>query len=903
MNAPIIHLRKYSLSRFLITTLHSCLVPVLGIILFSTTALAQRSEWKGLGGTGLGETNSTNPVEFSADWSPTEDGTAVSLRVTAVLDPVWHIYSITQKKDGPRPTTLSIASPSDVKLASDFVADSPPAVSESDFYPGVPIEEHNRQVRWTAKLTVPNGFDGDIKVRVSGLVCRAVSSDGGCVPIDETIVASMRASQSIAAIPSASKPAASMKQALSKQLGGKVDLLAMMSPEHGGAQRGGSRHAGSLRSNPLTVVADPLEQPDLDDAYRDEQYVVAWIASVEPSAVPIGGKAVLKFTAIPDHTFHVYEAKVDDGEFATNFVITGKSDLKVGAPQANQPVIRQKELPSLPPIGTHHGPVTWSLPIEIPADTAPGLKLITGMIGYQACTDTSCQPPNGLKFVASLKVLAKGKPADGEVDPVTFSKVGNNDAMDAAADTKWVDPVKMEIHDSADPSGGDTSSVGDHEKGGVAHRGGSDSSTQQGSTGFSVVLMSAFIGGFILNFMPCVLPVIGLKVMSFVSQAGEDRRRVLHLNLAYVGGIFFVFAILAFLAISYGFGWGDQFKNFSVRLGAIVAIFAFALSYFDVWEIAVPGFASGSKSQDLQNQEGLRGAFSKGIFTTILATPCSGPFLGAAFAATVAYSAPETALVFALVALGMSSPYILLGLRPQLVKYLPKPGPWMETFKQLMGFSLLVAVCYFFYQFADSDKLSVFVTLMGVWFGMWIIGKVPSWETINKRLIAWTAGIATATAIGVFAFTGLNAPSKLEWIDFTNQKLAAHQDSGKTVLVDFSAKWCPTCLYNLQTAIDTRETRKLMDELGAVSMYADLSDLDSVSEREASAKLKELQAKSIPVLAIYPAGRPHDPIVLFDVVTQQAVLDALRQAGPSKPGLAWQPEQDIYRTAVLSTRH
>lgn len=400
----------------------------------------------------------------------------------------------------------------------------------------------------------------------------------------------------------------------------------------------------------------------------------------------------------------------------------------------------------------------------------------------------------------------------------------------------------------------------------------------EGATSFPLVLLFAFLGGFVLNFMPCVLPVIGLKMMSFVGQAGEDRKRVFALNLAYVAGICVVFALLAFFAIAFSFSWGQQFQFFSVRLGVTVGLFAFALSYFNVWEIPVPGLAAGKTSQDLQSKEGFSGAFSKGIFTTLLATPCSGPLLGGVFGATLGMSSPQIALVFSMLALGMSSPYLAIGIRPGLMKFLPKPGPWMETFKQLMAFLFIAAVCYFFYQFSDDNKFPVFVTLMGVWFGCWIIGRVPNWAAIKKRLIAWAAGVGVATAIGVMAFTTLKAPPVLNWIDYDEQKLAAYQAEGKTVMVDFSAKWCVNCLVNLATAIDTEKTRRIVDQNNVVTMYADWTDRDPAMK----VKFQELGSNSIPLLAIYPAGKPDQPIVLRDLVSQSTVLEALEEAGPSK---------------------
>ncbi len=201
----------------------------------------------------------------------------------------------------------------------------------------------------------------------------------------------------------------------------------------------------------------------------------------------------------------------------------------------------------------------------------------------------------------------------------------------------------------------------------------------------------------------------------------------------------------------------------------------------------------------------------------------------------------------------------------------------METLKQLMAFLFLGTVAYFFAQFSEDHKVPVFVTLIAVWFGCWIIGQVPNWAEMQKRVAAWVTGIAVATLISVGAFHYLKPNDQLAWKDYDEISLASLQNSGKTVLLDFGAKWCATCQVNYRVAINTEETRKVLDELDAVAMYADWTDQsDAIKE-----KLEELNSRSIPLLVIYPAGRPHEPIVLRDLVTQQDVIEALRQAGAS----------------------
>ena len=270
-----------------------------------------------------------------------------------------------------------------------------------------------------------------------------------------------------------------------------------------------------------------------------------------------------------------------------------------------------------------------------------------------------------------------------------------------------------------------------------------------------------FLGGLILNLMPCVLPVIGLKIISFVEQSGQDRKRVLWLNVWYSLGILAVFMVLATLPVAYHyfqakqFGWGQQFAydGFNITLTAIV--FVMALSFLGVWEIPIPGFVGSSKANDLAAQEGVAGAFFKGAITTVLATPCSGPFLGTALAFALAEPPYITYAMFGCIGLGMAFPYLLIGAFPQLIHFLPKPRTWMDTFKQIMGFVLLGTVVYLMTVIQWAAMVPTVALLMGLWAGCWWIGRTPAYAEFGARARAWVGGAAAAGIIGVVAFQWL----------------------------------------------------------------------------------------------------------------------------------------------------
>lgn len=769
-----------------------------------------------------GEQESGEPVTWSATLQPTSQTTA-TLRVTAKLGGDYHIYSTTQPPGGPRRTVIKIAS-SGVKLTGKFTPDSAPKVGPSDVFGGLNVEEHAGEVTWTAPVQIDAPLSGDVKITVAALTC----AEGRCVPSDETFTAFVQ---------TASVPSLQRKS----------------------------------------------------EAFRDGDYAVQWTAAVVPS----GNSAAIEFTATPDDGYHIYVAAVDDAGSSTNFVITDKGDLKIGSPTTDALVIEKTLLPSMPKLRYHEGEVTWRLPIAAGEPASMGTKSVNGKIVYMACTDSSCLRPKAIEFIANVEIDDSGSIKIDGSNAIELVSTKPGDALDQAAETDWVDEVAMDDQAMAAPASGNIDS-GDGSSGSgggtgikqesnnfAGNPGESNGEVTRSAQSLPLLLLFGFLGGIVLNVMPCVLPVIGLKVMSFINQGGEDRGRVLTLNLAYIAGVFVVFGLLATLAVFFGLGWGEQFQNFGLRIAATIGIFAFALSYLGTWEIPTPGLVSKAASSEAK-REGIGGAFSKGAFATILATPCSAPLLGSVFAALIGAPALTVYLVFFAIAAGMASPFAVIGFVPAAAAYLPKPGAWMEKFKELMAFALLGAVAFFFYQFSDKDKVPVFITLIGVWFGCWIIGQVPAYDPIRKRLTAALSGIGVATAIGLFAFLYIGAPSKLDWQEYDDVRLANLQESGKTVMVDFSAKWCANCLVNLKRAIDTPEVARVVERLDAATIYADWTDYDPAI----TAKLHELNSNSIPVLAIYPAGDPENPIVLRDLISQSQVIEALESAGPSVPRVA-----------------
>ena len=440
-----------------------------------------------------------------------------------------------------------------------------------------------------------------------------------------------------------------------------------------------------------------------------------------------------------------------------------------------------------------------------------------------------------------------------------------------------------------------------------------------------LVLVYAFLGGLVLNVMPCVLPVIGLKVMAFVQQAGESRAKVLALNVWYSLGLMSVFLLLATLAAVWNVGWGQQFSNETVTITLAAIVFAMGLSFLGVWQMPIPGFVGSASAAELAEKEGPAGAFMKGMLTTVLATPCSGPGVAVALGYCTGKPASVVYLIFAMVGLGMASPYLVIGIFPKALRLLPRPGAWMERFEQIMGLVLLATVIYLLSFTAWANVLPAVMLLLGLGAACWWIGQIPFTADFHVKVRSWLGAAAFAVLCGLFAFTGkttirgsevyglrgimehrleryvaqqaalhntngdlLDSPeitqhtTAIRWLPYSERQLERLIAANRTVLVDFTADWCLTCKTLEATVLDTQEVRDALRANGVVALQADWTNGDP----EISQKLESLGGKQVPVVAIFPAGRAQQPIVLSGFYTQGTLLQKLQDAGPSPAALA-----------------
>ena len=416
--------------------------------------------------------------------------------------------------------------------------------------------------------------------------------------------------------------------------------------------------------------------------------------------------------------------------------------------------------------------------------------------------------------------------------------------------------------------------------------------------GYPVMLLFAFIGGFILNFMPCVLPVISLKILGFVHQSKEAPKRIFHLGLLYGMGVLFSFWIMAGLVIGVQSAgklanWGMQFQNpqFLVLMTLLVTLVA--LNFFGVFEIT-GGRLTGAASV-VASREGNMGAFFNGVLATVLATPCTAPFLGSALGFAFTQPPIGILLFFTTVALGLAFPYVLLSWNPAWLGILPKPGPWMERFKVFMGFPMIATAIWLYtiarLHFGETGDLWLGMLIVVVALGAWVYGEFVQRGSKRKGLALGISLACLALAYGWILEKELNwrhpidpnakADTKtiqgkngIVWHPWSEEAVAGARKEGKVVLVDFTAKWCQNCRVNKKTSIEIESVREKLATVDGVTMRGDYTFYDP----EITRQLQKYQRSGVPLVLIFPPDAKADPIILPELLTPGIVLNALEEA-------------------------
>ncbi len=394
-------------------------------------------------------------------------------------------------------------------------------------------------------------------------------------------------------------------------------------------------------------------------------------------------------------------------------------------------------------------------------------------------------------------------------------------------------------------------------------------------------LLLAFTGGMILNLMPCVFPVLGIKILGFVNQSGNDRKKITAHGLVFALGVLLSFWTLAgvLLALRAGgsqLGWGFQLQSPGFVFGMAVFLLVFALNMSGLFEV---GLAATGVGGNLQMKEGFAGSFFTGALATLVATPCSAPFLAPALGAALSLSAAESLLVFTAIAVGLALPYLLLSIFPQAIKLLPKPGAWMETFKQLMAFPLYATVGWLLWVLAgqtkDEDNALLLITFGFVLVAMaaWAYGRFGQAHGKPGRQLFGRVFAAALLAAGLWTGwprTAEAAPAgsyQVTWEKWSPAAVATAQTAGRFVYVDFTARWCATCQTNKATVFHDNAVLAELKQRNVVLLRGDWTNRDPLI----TAELARWNRSAVPFNLIYAPGKSA-PVVLPELLTPDRVL-------------------------------
>lgn len=401
--------------------------------------------------------------------------------------------------------------------------------------------------------------------------------------------------------------------------------------------------------------------------------------------------------------------------------------------------------------------------------------------------------------------------------------------------------------------------------------------TNNTDASFGLVLLFAIAGGLILNLMPCVFPVLSIKAISLIEARGATARRQRAHALAYTFGVLATFTGLAGLLIALrssgdAFGWGFQLQQPIFVAVLIYLFFAMALSLSGVVEFGTGLMGVG---QSLASSSGYRGSFFTGVLAVAVASPCTAPFMGTALGYALSQPAYVALSVFAALGLGLALPFLAIGFFPQLGRLLPKPGAWMQTFKQVMAFPLYITAVWLLWVLGGlTDRNGMAIALLGltaIAFALWLWNR-PGWLATTGKLAALIVALALLALPQIrevgSAPSGAAASSEHE--PWSEERLAQLRADGKTVFVNFTADWCITCKVNEHNALASNAVKKAFADDGVVWLEGDWTRSDPDITRE----LTQFGRSGVPLYLVYAKGG--EPKVLPQILTPEIVLNALK---------------------------
>jgi thiol:disulfide interchange protein len=510
------------------------------------------------------------------------------------------------------------------------------------------------------------------------------------------------------------------------------------------------------------------------------------------------------------------------------------------------------------------------VPVVINTDAAPGDRTLSVEVVYQACDDKVCFPPRTVQLDVTLQVVAADAAGETAGDvPSLFAD------FDASIFARMLGGVALPQVVAFDLFGL------------------SFAIDAAGGVGFTLLLIVAAIGGLLLNFTPCVLPVIPIKIIG-LSQAAGNRARCLLLGVSMsLGVVAFWLGLGAVLASVTGFDAVNklfQYPTFTIAVGALIAVMAVGMCGLFAVRLPQAVYRVSPK------HDSLPGSFAFGVMTAVLSTPCTAPFMGAAAGWSLTQSPLVVLTTFAAIGTGMAMPYMVLSAFPSLVNTMPRTGPASELIKQTMGLLMLAAAAYFIgvgvvtLMQTPPDPVSLaywwvvagFVIAAGGWLAY------RTWG-IARRIVpraAWSAAGAAVILIGVWIGVRMTDRGPVNWVYYTQERFEAALAQGDVVVMDFTAEWCLNCKALEHSVLYTRRVSELLNARGVTPIKVDITSADNV---EGNQMLSRMGRATIPLLVVFaPDGEGGREVFKSDAYTPDQVLRAVEEARAGRT-VAMQP--------------
>ena len=587
--------------------------------------------------------------------------------------------------------------------------------------------------------------------------------------------------------------------------------------------------------------------------------------SVSPTQLKPGDKGVLRATlTITDPEKKQSYTPAEGEEGYLYLVETGEyPQLKFG--KTSYPAPNHKNSDG---IWEYYKSLTLSRSFTVSKTAKPGPITINASMSFNLCNKTSgfCDPPRETEGSVKLEIL----PATAEDQAGQEGEVAEEQPLEVDSAT-------------ADSAGQSTETPADA----------APAQEKAGGGKIWYYMLLAILGGIVLNFTPCVLPILPIRAMSMVNQAQKDISKVLIHTLVYTLGVLISFgAIAAVFVIARASGvnltYGFLSQSLLYNLIMMSILFLFGLSLMGVWEMTVPGMNAAAKTT---SKKGYGGSFFAGVFAFLMGFSCMGPFMGPALEVAVRLSSPMLVLFFLLIGLGFALPFIIISLFPKALKLVPKPGEWMNIFKELMGFVLMYLTWKYFSNVWGLTKSGPYLMKTGLYlvylgFAAWLYGRFVRPE--NKKAVQIILGLAAVAVIAASAATLL--PWKKEyrpqdtaaasadgmvpadhpgWYVFSPELFARLQSEGKPVFLDIGADWCTNCKSNEKKVLLQPDIQAEFNKRGVVLLKGDFTREDPV--------LKDWMQKGgsigVPFNVLYIPGR--EPVKMAELFSKADLLKAL----------------------------